>query len=75
MKEDTMLYNSEHCPCPSDCKRRGKCKECIAFHHARGEQTFCEYLDQREKSAPPPEEVPAKSGREIRLLAYGPCAG
>ncbi|MDZ7816502.1 MAG: hypothetical protein U5N86_11050 [Planctomycetota bacterium] len=60
-----------NCPCPSDCKRRGYCADCIAFHHGRGELTYCEYV-RRQAKAP---SASAKSGREIRLLDYGPCAG
>ena len=29
------------CPCDWDCPRHGKCSECQAYHHARGEKTFC----------------------------------
>ena len=67
-------YTPKDCPCPSDCKRRGHCRECIAFHHGRGEQTYCEFLTDG-----PPELSAASghvySGRELRLLDYGPCAG
>ena len=68
---NTNLYNAKNCPCPSDCKRHGICKDCIAFHHARHEQTYCEFADA--KLAQP--EGAVKSGRELRLLDYGPCAG
>ena len=30
------------CPCPETwCLRHGKCSECQAYHHARGEKTSC----------------------------------
>ncbi len=42
----TKLYQGENCPCIYvDCERYGKCKECIAFHHEKGEQTYCEKLN------------------------------
>ncbi|MBN2415379.1 hypothetical protein JXO52_06035 [bacterium] len=69
------LYNSANCPCPSDCKRRGNCRACIEFHHARNERTYCEFLADKLEKAAPPSETPVKSGRELRLLDYGPCAG
>ncbi len=68
------LYDGEHCPCPSDCQRRGKCAECIGFHHGRGEPTYCEFLYGRgEHSEQPERAIP--TGREIRMLDYAPCAG
>ena len=70
------LYQGDNCPCPSDCTRRTNCKACIAFHHSRGEQTYCEYLYKDvESDGAPPSDVPVKSGRELRLMDYGPCAG
>ena len=70
-----QLYNSQACPCPSDCTRHGKCRECIAFHHARGEQTYCEFLETRQEKAQQVPDGAVKSGREHRLLDYGACAG
>lgn len=70
------LYNPKYCPCPADCSRHGKCKECIEFHHPKGEQTYCEYLESKidsEKLEHKNKEYP--SGKEIRLLNYAPCAG
>ncbi len=33
----------KRCPCDwPGCPRHGNCKECQAYHHARGEQTCCE---------------------------------
>jgi len=44
------LYQGENCPCKyTNCERYGKCKECIAFHHNKGEQTYCEKLKAEEK--------------------------
>lgn len=71
----TTLYNGANCPCPSDCKRRGNCRACIEFHHTRHEQTYCEFLADKLDIPAPPPEAPVKSGRELRLLDYGPCAG
>ena len=70
---NVQLYRSENCPCPSDCVRRGRCDECIAFHRARHEQTYCEYL--YEKANTPSPDASVLSGKEIRLLEYSPCAG
>ncbi len=72
------LYDSKNCPCPSDCKRRGKCRECCEFHHNRGDQTYCEYMVAKVSSdnkAPASPERSIASGRKLRLLDYGPCAG
>ena len=65
-------YDGKNCPCPSDCVRRGKCKECIKFHHQRGEETYCEYLYNRTEGT---TGRAVTSGKEIRLLEYAPCAG
>ena len=69
------LYDGKNCPCPSDCVRRGKCAECIRFHHARGDQTYCEYLSARSEATPETPDSAAIGGRKLRLLDYGPCAG
>ncbi len=66
------FFDGKNCPCPSDCDRHGKCKECIAFHKARNEQNYCEYLKQRQQGTP---ERALPDGRTIRLLDYAPCAG
>lgn len=68
------LHDGVNCPCPSDCRRRGKCAECIAFHHERHQQTYCEFLMEKlQRGGIPQRSLP--SGREIRLTEYGPCAG
>ncbi len=71
------LYDGKHCPCPADCIRHGKCKECIDFHHAKGEVTYCEHLggrlDDESKPEQPDRAIP--TGKQIRLLDYAPCAG
>jgi hypothetical protein len=67
-------YDSANCPCPSDCRRRGDCKACRDFHHARKEPTYCEFLYQQENAPPTPERA-LKGGRELRLMDFGPCAG
>ncbi len=72
---DIKLYNGENCPCPSDCIRHGECKECIAFHHKRNEQTYCEYLKEKSEKKPYTPDEAIASGKELRLLDYGPCAG
>jgi len=71
----TVLYQGKNCPCPADCSRHGKCKECIAFHHARNEPTYCEYLKDRFEKKPAAPDSAVMSGKELRLLNYGPCAG
>ena len=69
------IHNRENCPCPADCIRHGECEKCIPFHQNRNEQTYCEYLKEKsEKKSYTPEEAIA-SGKELRLLDYGPCAG
>ena len=70
-------YEPENCPCPSDCTRRRDCKACIQFHHGRDELTYCEYLFERGAAAPPSDvdETAIQTGREIRLMNYGLCAG
>ncbi len=71
---DVKLYDGTNCPCPSDCKRRGNCPECIRFHHSRHQQTYCEFLVAKLQGP----EIPERSlptGLEIRLTDYGPCAG
>jgi len=68
------LYQSENCPCPADCSRHGQCKVCIAFHHDRGQLTFCEQLQIRQDTGSS-ENQTAASGRQIRLMDYGACAG
>ena len=42
------LYQGNNCPCKyTSCKLHGKCKECIAYHHDKGEQTYCEKLENK----------------------------
>jgi hypothetical protein len=72
---DRRLYQGDHCPCPSDCQRRGRCKECIAFHHGRSEPTYCEYLYGEAAAPPPTPERAMRTGKQIRMLDYAPCAG
>jgi len=70
------LYNGkENCPCPSDCIRHGICRDCIAFHRERAEQTYCEYLDAKSKAQYYTMEGASPSGKQLRLLDYAPCAG
>jgi len=64
-----MLEN-KNCPCPVDCIRHGKCKECIEFHHSRNQQTYCEVKQSKGTK----DGIPS-SGIEIRLLDYANCAG
>ncbi len=46
------LYQGKNCPCKyTSCKYFGKCKECIAYHHNKGEQTYCEKLDSKKKKS------------------------
>jgi len=72
----TKLHKGkESCPCPSDCVRHGRCKECIAFHRERAEQTYCEYLAVKNKAPYYTVDAGAASGKQLRLLDYGPCAG
>jgi len=70
-----QLYDAKHCPCPSDCVRHGKCKECIAYHHDRHDQTYCEYQHNKLDIVPETPEEALPEGKEIRLLDYAPCAG
>jgi len=69
------LYNGKNCPCPSDCIRHGQCKKCIAFHRSRNELNYCEYIKKKEKVKFYTIEGAVPSGKELRLLDYGPCAG
>ena len=73
----SKLYQGGNCPCPADCVRHGKCKECIAFHHKRGEDTYCEVLNKNfnKEASTGTDAGKAKSGKEIRLLDYTKCAG
>ncbi len=76
-RSSSILYQAKDCPCPADCVRHGKCKECIAFHHNRGQDTYCEVLDKKfnnEQSTGTDAGKP-NSGKEIRLLDYTKCAG
>ena len=37
-----MTEENKNCPCPeTSCPRHGKCKQCQAYHHKRGEKTSC----------------------------------
>ena len=68
------LYDGKNCPCPSDCKRRGDCASCMAFHHERHQLTYCEFLKEKlERGGIPERSLP--TGKQIRLTDYGPCAG
>ena len=70
------LYQSKYCPCPADCVRHGKCKECIQFHHNRGEQTYCEAVKSKyDQPTVGTDDGKPESGKEIRLLNYAKCAG
>ncbi|MBI9017398.1 MAG: hypothetical protein JEZ07_09080 [Phycisphaerae bacterium] len=76
------LYNGKKCPCPSNCQRHGKCRQCIDFHHGRAQQTYCEHLagvpyppENADDKAPVTPDSAIQSGKEIRLLDYAPCAG
>lgn len=78
MKNNTInLYQTENCLCPADCVRHGKCKACIAFHHNRREETYCEAIKSKLTNEKPTETDVGKprSGKEIRLLDYAKCAG
>ncbi len=71
------LYDGANCPCPADCSRHGKCAECMRFHHGKKEPTYCEFLAGKidgDKPLEQPERA-QRTGREIRLLDYAPCAG
>lgn len=71
------MYDGKNCPCPADCVRHGHCKECIDFHHARGDITYCEHLAGK-LTDPGDQHQPERAlptGKEIRLLDYAPCAG
>ncbi len=72
-----ILYQGKNCPCPADCIRHGKCKECIDFHHNRGEETYCEALSRKleKKTSTGTDAGRPKSGKKIRLLDYTKCAG
>ena len=72
---DIKLYNGENCPCPSDCIRHGECKKCIAFHRKRNEQNYCEFLKKKSEAKFYTLDGATVSGKELRLLEYGPCAG
>ncbi|MCD4708534.1 MAG: hypothetical protein K8S62_12450 [Candidatus Sabulitectum sp.] len=69
------LYDGKNCPCPADCIRHGKCKQCIAFHHDRGDITYCEHLAGKLDDTPDQPERAIPTGKGIRLLDYAPCAG
>lgn len=69
------MYDGENCPCPADCVRHGKCKECIDFHHGRGDTTYCEHLAAKLGDTPDQPERAIPGAKEIRLLDYAPCAG
>lgn len=71
---EPKLYRGDDCPCPSDCKRRGDCARCIAFHHERHQLTYCEFLSEKIRRGGIPHR-PMPTGRQIRLTDYGPCAG
>ncbi|MBN2491372.1 MAG: hypothetical protein JXQ29_11045 [Planctomycetes bacterium] len=70
-------YDPDNCPCPSDCPRRQNCKACIQFHHKRHELTYCEFLYEKNRAAAGAKVEPPviRTGREIRLMSYGLCAG
>ena len=70
-------YDPDNCPCPSDCTRRQDCKACIQFHHGRDELTYCEFLYEtgHETAGTGAPEPAVHTGREIRLMNYGLCAG
>ncbi len=71
------LYDGENCPCPADCSRHGKCSECVKFHHGRKEPTYCEFLAGKldDEKLPEQPERARRTGKQIRLLDYAPCAG
>lgn len=71
------LYDGRNCPCPTDCRRHGNCTECRKFHQGRNEPTYCEYLAGKLDDESPPEQPDRakRTGKEIRLLDYAPCAG
>lgn len=69
------LYNSTQCPCPSAYSRRGHCRAYCDFHHGRGEPTYCEYLKTKQDGVPAVSDSVYRSGRQVRLMDYGPCAG
>ncbi|MCK5133184.1 MAG: hypothetical protein KAR40_13665 [Candidatus Sabulitectum sp.] len=69
------LYDGKNCPCPADCVRHGKCKQCIDFHHGRGDITYCEHLAGKLDNMPAQPQRAIPTGKEIRLLDYAPCAG
>ena len=76
MSEKSFLYQGKNCPCPADCVRHGKCKECIRFHRNRGEATYCEQISEKlEPSWASALEANPPTGREIQLLDYANCAG
>jgi len=70
-------YDPDNCPCPSDCTRRRDCKACVQFHHGRDELTYCEFLYEKGQAtgAAAVAEPAIQTGREIRLMNYGLCAG
>ena len=44
-KEKKMkLYGGKNCPCPYECDKHGKCKECTTYHHDKEMKTRCETL-------------------------------
>ncbi|MCK5147746.1 hypothetical protein KAR48_13390 [bacterium] len=68
------FVTAKNCPCPADCSRHGDCKACIAYHKKRGDQTCCDRLESKLDVASVENER-AESGRQIRLMDYGACAG
>ncbi|MDR0331060.1 MAG: DUF6485 family protein [Chitinispirillales bacterium] len=39
---------SMKCPCTYSCPRRGKCCECLAYHHGAGEFPACFFSKEAE---------------------------
>jgi len=79
-------YDFRNCPCPHSCNKHGSCKACMKAHHDKNQQTYCEFLvDGKVRKS---EEIvdasemkfikavdSKPSGKMIRLLDYGACAG
>lgn len=40
-KNNKDEIENHNCPCTWECERHGKCSQCQAYHHERGERTGC----------------------------------
>ncbi|MCX6843967.1 MAG: DUF6485 family protein [candidate division WOR-3 bacterium] len=49
--ECNLKANKQSCPCTYEpCSRKGKCCECISFHHASDELPACVFTPEVERT-------------------------